>query len=71
MDLTNRPSCLSGGVFCYSQIMPDFVINRKAPIIMGVEILDGQLKMGTPICVPSKEVSKHEHIMHANCLRIV
>jgi translation initiation factor IF-2 len=37
--------------------MPDFVINRKAPIIMGVEILDGQLKMGTPICVPAKEVS--------------
>eukprot|EP01044_Picomonas_judraskeda_P028069 COSAG03_NODE_9169_length_741_cov_0.964174_2_plen_62_part_01 len=37
--------------------MPDFVINRKAPIIMGVEVLDGQLKMGTPICVPSKEVS--------------
>ena len=39
------------------QIMPDFVINRKAPIIMGVEVLDGQLKMGTPICVPAKEVS--------------
>eukprot|EP01043_Picozoa_sp_COSAG02_P058489 COSAG02_NODE_7288_length_3084_cov_2.234506_2_plen_75_part_00 len=45
------------------QIMPDFVINRKAPIIMGVEVLDGQLKMGTPICVPAKEVSFSTSLM--------
>ena len=42
--------------------MPEFVINRKAPIIMGVEIVAGQLKMGTPICVPAKEVRHPEHV---------
>ena len=26
------------------QIMPDFVINRKAPIIMGVEVLDTAMR---------------------------
>jgi hypothetical protein len=53
--------------------MPDFIINRKAPIIMGVEILDGQLKMGTPICVPNKEVRRavcmdtRQHIWQHTC----
>ena len=49
-------------IAAFSQIMPEFVINRKAPIIMGVEIVAGQLKMGTPICVPAKEVRHPAHV---------
>lgn len=42
---------------CRLKVMPEFVINRKAPIIMGVSVEEGQLKLGTPICVPSREVN--------------
>lgn len=34
---------------------PEMVFNRKAPIIMGVEVTAGQLRVGTPICIPSRE----------------
>ena len=39
---------------CRLKIMPEFIINRKAPIIMGVEVTAGILKMGTPVAVPAK-----------------
>lgn len=34
---------------------PEMVFNRKAPIIMGVEVTAGQLRVGTPICIPSRD----------------
>ncbi|KAE9550492.1 hypothetical protein FO519_006294 [Halicephalobus sp. NKZ332] len=40
---------------CKLQIMPQNVFNARNPIICGVQIVAGQLKKGTPICVPSKE----------------
>jgi len=30
-------------------------INQKDPIIVGVEILDGVAKVGTPLCMPSRD----------------
>jgi translation initiation factor 5B len=37
------------------KIKPDCVFNKKDPIVLGVEVVDGVLKLGTPICVPSRE----------------
>lgn len=41
----------------FSQILPQFIFNSRDPIVMGVMIEAGIVKEGTPICVPSKEVS--------------
>lgn len=35
------------------RILPQHVFNQKDPIIVGVEIVEGILKIGTPLCVPS------------------
>jgi translation initiation factor 5B len=35
------------------KILPQHIFNQKDPIIMGVEVIDGILKVGTPLCVPS------------------
>ena len=36
------------------QIIPEFVFNKKSQLVFGVTILDGQLRLGTPLCVPDK-----------------
>ena len=38
------------------RIKPDCVFNKKDPIVLGVQVVDGILKIGTPICVPAREV---------------
>ena len=35
------------------KILPQHIFNQKDPIIMGVEVVDGILKVGTPLCIPS------------------
>ncbi|CAJ0581117.1 unnamed protein product, partial [Mesorhabditis spiculigera] len=40
---------------CKLRILPQHVFNARNPIVVGVSIEAGQLKKGTPICVPSKE----------------
>lgn len=42
---------------CALEIVKDAVFNRSAPIIIGVSVTAGFLKIGTPLCVPEKEVS--------------
>lgn len=37
------------------QMIPDHIFNRKDPILIGVEIKQGILKIGTPLCVPEKD----------------
>jgi translation initiation factor 5B len=34
------------------QILPKHVFNMKDPIIVGVEVVEGILKIGTPLCIP-------------------
>lgn len=45
------------GFIFYFQILPKFVFNSRDPIVVGVMVEAGIVKEGTPICVPSKEVS--------------
>ncbi|CAM0954134.1 unnamed protein product [Alopecurus aequalis] len=40
---------------CVLKIMPNCVFNKKDPIVLGVDILEGIAKIGTPICIPSQE----------------
>ena len=40
---------------CMMQVIPEYIFHVKDPIIVGIRILDGTLRMGTPVCVPSKE----------------
>ncbi|XP_055624937.1 eukaryotic translation initiation factor 5B [Toxorhynchites rutilus septentrionalis] len=40
---------------CKLKILPQFVFNSRDPIVMGVIVEAGVVKVGTPICVPSKE----------------
>ena len=35
------------------KILPQHVFNTKDPIIVGVEIVEGILKVGTPLCIPA------------------
>lgn len=39
---------------CRLKILPNCVFNKRDPIIVGVEVVEGVAKMNTPICVPSK-----------------
>ncbi|KAL1820184.1 hypothetical protein ACET3Z_015053 [Daucus carota] len=40
---------------CVLKIMPNCVFNKKDPIILGVDVLEGIAKVGTPICIPQKD----------------
>ncbi|UJR25567.1 hypothetical protein I4U23_006912 [Adineta vaga] len=40
---------------CKLKVLPQFIFNSRDPIICGVIVEDGFVKLGTPICVPSKE----------------
>jgi translation initiation factor 5B len=39
---------------CHLKIVPGCVFNKTDPIIVGVDVLEGSLRIGTPICVPSR-----------------
>ncbi|GER26595.1 translation initiation factor [Striga asiatica] len=40
---------------CVLKIMPNCVYNKKDPILLGVDVLEGTVKVWTPICVPQKD----------------
>ncbi|KAK4793218.1 hypothetical protein SAY86_023653 [Trapa natans] len=40
---------------CVLKILPNCVFNKKDPIVLGVDILEGIAKVGTPICIPQRE----------------
>ena len=41
---------------CVIQIIPENVLRKNNPIISGVKVLDGFLKIGTQIIVPDKKI---------------
>jgi translation initiation factor 5B len=44
---------------CVLEILEDHVYNKKDPIVVGVRIKEGVLKLGTPLCCPSAKVLLH------------
>eukprot|EP00252_Welwitschia_mirabilis_P019493 TRINITY_DN452_c0_g2_i1.p1 TRINITY_DN452_c0_g2~~TRINITY_DN452_c0_g2_i1.p1 ORF type:complete len:1534 (-),score=519.42 TRINITY_DN452_c0_g2_i1:477-5078(-) len=40
---------------CVLKILPNCVFNKKDPIIVGVDILEGVARVGTQLCVPTKD----------------
>ncbi|KAI8562803.1 hypothetical protein RHMOL_Rhmol03G0063800 [Rhododendron molle] len=40
---------------CVLRIMPNCVFNNKDPIVLGVDVVEGIAKVGTPICIPQRE----------------
>lgn len=39
---------------CIIEPIKDALFNNKNPILMGMRVLDGKIKVGTPLCVPDK-----------------
>lgn len=40
---------------CRLRIYPEYIFNKRDPIVLGVEVVEGTLRLGTPICVPTKD----------------
>lgn len=40
---------------CVLKILPNCVFNKKDPIVLGVDVLEGIAKVGTPVCIPQRE----------------
>lgn len=41
---------------CKLKILPNCVFHSRDPIVCGVRVEDGSIKLNTPICIPSKNV---------------
>lgn len=39
---------------CVLDILPNAIFNVKSPIVLGVRVVEGVARVGTPICIPSK-----------------
>lgn len=52
---------------CLLQILKNSVFNAKDPIIMGVEVMDGILKVGTPLCIPKNNFLVVGKVMSIQC----
>ncbi|PHU14505.1 hypothetical protein BC332_15710 [Capsicum chinense] len=40
---------------CVLKIVPNCVFNKKDPIVVGADVLEGIARVGTPICIPQRE----------------
>ncbi|KAG0520939.1 hypothetical protein BDA96_08G118000 [Sorghum bicolor] len=61
-----KKQCVADAVFpCTLRILPNRVYHSKDPVVCDVEVLEGIVKVGTPICVrvPSKDSSAD--VIHA------
>ncbi|CBI34120.3 unnamed protein product, partial [Vitis vinifera] len=47
---------------CVLKIQPKGSFNNKDPIILGVDVLEGIVKVGTPICIPHRDFIDIGHI---------
>ncbi len=37
---------------CELKILPEYIFNKRDPIVIGVDVINGVVKMDTPICIP-------------------
>lgn len=52
--VTHRVFCVQAGeaVFpCICKIIPTAIFNKRDPIVLGVDVLEGSLRIGQPLCV--------------------
>lgn len=49
---------------CKMRVMPNYVFRQSNPAIVGVDILAGSLKVGTPIMKDGKDISSIKSIQH-------
>lgn len=57
LEEQKRKDAMPTAVFpCVLRMVPDAIFNKRSPIIIGVDVLEGSLKIGTPLCVVNKEV---------------
>jgi len=55
IDEAKKKNMQKEAVFpCVLKIIPTFIFNKRDPIIVGVDVLDGQIRIGTPLCIPNK-----------------
>ncbi|KAG7940967.1 hypothetical protein I3843_16G013800 [Carya illinoinensis] len=40
---------------CVLKILPNCIFNKKDPIVLGLDVLEGIAKVGTPICIPQRD----------------
>ncbi|CAG9762807.1 unnamed protein product [Ceutorhynchus assimilis] len=52
---------------CRLRVLPQFIFNSRDPIVCGVMVEAGIVKEGTPLCVPSKEVSNFKPVTSQVC----
>jgi len=39
---------------CVLKMLPQFIFNKRDPIVLGVDVVEGSVRIGTPICVPER-----------------
>ena len=57
LELQKRIAAENAGIIvwpCVAEILPHCVFNDKNPIIVGVKVKEGTMKVGCPICLPSR-----------------
>uniref|UniRef100_A0A1A9VHF1 IF-2 domain-containing protein n=1 Tax=Glossina austeni TaxID=7395 RepID=A0A1A9VHF1_GLOAU len=59
LKLKKREEFRSIAVFpCKLTVLPLYVFNSRDPIVVGVMVENGIVKVGTPLCVPTKDPSR-------------
>lgn len=43
---------------CIIRIIPQYIFNRSSPIVVGVDVVEGILRPGTPLCVVQKKTKE-------------
>jgi translation initiation factor 5B len=54
IELEKKEKAKNKVVFpCILKIMPDCIFNKKNPLVLGVEVIEGNLHLNTPLYIPS------------------